>query len=60
VLAAFVLSAIITPSADVVNQTMLALPMIGLYLLGVLVAWVFGRARRTPPGVGKDRDGAES
>jgi sec-independent protein translocase protein TatC len=49
VLAAFVLSAIITPSADVVNQTMLALPMIGLYLLGVAVAVLFGRARRKPP-----------
>ena len=49
VLASFVLSAIITPSADVVNQTMLALPMIGLYLLGVLVAVMFGQARRKPP-----------
>jgi len=48
VLVAFILSAIITPSADVVNQTMLALPMIGLYLLGVFVAWMFGRARRKP------------
>jgi len=44
----FVIAAIITPSADVVNQTMLALPMMGLYLLGVLVAWMFGRARRKP------------
>jgi sec-independent protein translocase protein TatC len=53
VLAAFVLSAVITPSADVVNQTMLALPMIGLYLLGVAVAVVFGRARRKPDGSGE-------
>ena len=48
VLASFVVAAIVTPSADVVNQTMLALPMMGLYLLGVLVAWLFGRARRKP------------
>jgi len=48
VLVSFVIAAIITPSADVVNQTMLALPMMGLYLLGVLVAWMFGRARRKP------------
>jgi TatA/E family protein of Tat protein translocase len=48
VLVSFVIAAIITPSADVVNQTMLALPMMGLYLLGVLVAWIFGRARRKP------------
>ena len=48
VLASFIIAAIVTPSADVVNQTMLALPMMGLYLLGVLVAWMFGRARRKP------------
>lgn len=51
VLAAFVVSAVITPSADVVNQTMLAAPIVGLYLLGVAVAWVFGR-RRAPEGTG--------
>ena len=48
VLAAFIIAAIITPSADVVNQTLLAIPIIGLYLLGVLVAWMFGRERRPP------------
>jgi sec-independent protein translocase protein TatC len=46
VLAAFVISAVITPSADVMTQTMLAGPMIGLYLLGVLVAWLFGKPRQ--------------
>jgi len=48
ILAAFVLAAIITPTPDVVNQTALALPIIALYLFGVLVAWMFGRARRPP------------
>ena len=51
VLGSFIVSAVVTPSPDVVNQTALAAPMIGLYLLGVLVAWVFGRKRRGP----KDR-----
>jgi sec-independent protein translocase protein TatC len=46
VLGAFIAAAIITPTPDVVNQTMLALPMCGLYLLGVAVAWIFGRPRR--------------
>ncbi len=50
VLAAFIIAAVVTPTADPVNQTLLALPMIGLYLLGVLVAWMFGRARRPPGG----------
>lgn len=47
-LACFAISAVITPSGDIVTQSALALPMIGLYLLGVLVAWVFGRPRRAP------------
>jgi sec-independent protein translocase protein TatC len=50
-LAAFVISAVITPSGDMVTQTALALPMLGLYLLGILVAWIFGRPRRTEAAV---------
>ncbi len=45
ILAAFIVAAFITPSADVVNQTMLALPIIALYLFGVGIAWLFGRPR---------------
>ncbi|HEY8232285.1 MAG TPA: twin-arginine translocase subunit TatC [Vicinamibacteria bacterium] len=45
-LGSFVISALVTPSPDVVNQTALAAPMIGLYGLGVLVAWLFGKERR--------------
>ncbi len=47
ILGSFIVSAFVTPTPDVVNQTALALPMIGLYLLGVLVAWVFGKKRQT-------------
>jgi sec-independent protein translocase protein TatC len=46
VLAAFIISAVITPSGDMVNQTVLAMPILGLYLLGALVAWIFGKPRR--------------
>ena len=45
ILGSFVLAAIITPTPDVVTQTALAGPMIGLYGLGVLVAWLFGKKR---------------
>jgi sec-independent protein translocase protein TatC len=48
VLAAFVTSAIITPTPDIVTQSLLALPMIGLYVLGIAVAALFGRPRREP------------
>jgi sec-independent protein translocase protein TatC len=48
VLAAFIIAAIITPTPDVVTQSLLALPMLGLYLLGVAVSWLFGKPRRRP------------
>jgi sec-independent protein translocase protein TatC len=54
VLAAFVAAAIITPTPDMVTQTLLALPMLGLYLLGVVVAWLFGKPRRTPQEAGAE------
>ena len=40
-----IVAAIITPTPDVATQTVFAVPMILLYLLGVLVAWVFGKKR---------------
>ncbi len=45
----FVIGAVLTPSPDWVSQSMLAVPMCVLYLLGVGVAWLFGgkRARGT-------------
>ena len=38
--AAFVLSAIITPTFDIVNQTLLAVPIIFLYEAGLFLSWV--------------------
>ena len=40
---AFIIAAIVTPTPDMVTQTALALPMIGLYFLGVAVAYVFAK-----------------
>ena len=45
VLIIFIIAAIITPTPDIPTQCVFALPMIGLYLLGVLVAWIFGKKR---------------
>jgi sec-independent protein translocase protein TatC len=50
VVGSFVVAAVITPTPDAVTATALAGPMVGLYLLGVLVAWVFGRDRRREDG----------
>lgn len=40
ILAIFIVAAVLTPSADPWNQTAFALPMIALYLLGILIAWL--------------------
>ncbi len=45
VLIIFIIAAIITPTPDIPTQCVFALPMIGLYLLGVLVAWIFGKKK---------------
>ncbi len=49
ILVIFILAAIITPTPDVVTQCIFAAPMIVLYLIGILVAWVFGTKRQAPP-----------
>ena len=43
VVLAFIISAIVTPTPDMVTQTALALPMIGLYALGIGIAYLFGK-----------------
>jgi sec-independent protein translocase protein TatC len=40
---AFIISAIVTPTPDMVTQTFLAVPMILLYALGILIAYLFGK-----------------
>lgn len=41
----FIVAAVVTPTPDVVNQTAVALPMVILYLLSILVAYLFGKKR---------------
>jgi len=43
ILGIFILAALITPTPDIATQTVFAVPMIGLYLLSVLVAWAFAK-----------------
>ncbi|MEE2674076.1 MAG: twin-arginine translocase subunit TatC [Myxococcota bacterium] len=45
VLVMFVMGAVLTPP-DPVSQVFLAIPLLGLYLLGVGVAWIFDPSRR--------------
>jgi sec-independent protein translocase protein TatC len=48
VLIIFIVAAVITPTGDMVTQSIFAAPMIGLYLLSIVIAWVFGRKRPEP------------
>jgi sec-independent protein translocase protein TatC len=48
ILIIFIIAAVITPTPDVVTQCIFAAPMILLYLAGILVAHIFGRARPAP------------
>lgn len=43
VVLAFIIAAVVTPTPDMVTQTALALPMIGLYALGIGIAYLFGK-----------------
>src|SRR5258705_369290 len=41
----FVAAAVITPTGDMVTQTIFAAPMVALYLLSIAIAAIFGRVR---------------
>jgi sec-independent protein translocase protein TatC len=41
----FIAAAVITPTGDMMTQTIFAAPMVGLYLLSIVIAWVVGPKR---------------
>ena len=41
ILIIFIIAAVLSPGTDPVSQLMMAAPMIGLYALSILIAWVF-------------------
>ena len=45
VLIIFIAAAVITPSGDMMTQTIFAAPMLGLYLLSIVIAWIVGPKR---------------
>jgi len=45
ILIIFIISAVITPTSDVVTQTLMAAPMILLYAVSIVIAWIFGKRR---------------
>ena len=47
ILVVFVIAALITPTPDPISQTVLAVPMLALYTLGIFIAFFFGKERKT-------------
>ena len=43
----FVAAAVITPTGDMMTQTIFAAPMVGLYLLSIVIAWVVNPRSKT-------------
>jgi sec-independent protein translocase protein TatC len=46
ILAIFVTAAVLTPTPDMINQSILAVPMIALYGLSILIALIFGKKKK--------------
>jgi sec-independent protein translocase protein TatC len=44
ILAIFVIAAMLTPTPDIINQSLLALPMLALYVLSIGVAYIWRRS----------------
>ena len=47
ILIIFIAAAVLTSSPDAWNQTMFAAPMIGLYLISIVIAWIVGPKKDT-------------
>jgi sec-independent protein translocase protein TatC len=49
----FIVAAVITPTGDMMTQAIFAAPMVGLYLLSIVIAWIVGpkRLRASPDEV---------
>lgn len=45
VLVIFIVAAVLTPGTDVVSQLMMAVPMLLLYGISILIAWIFGKKK---------------
>jgi sec-independent protein translocase protein TatC len=46
ILVIFVLAAVITPSGDATTQAVFALPMVGLYFISIVIAWIVAPVAR--------------
>jgi sec-independent protein translocase protein TatC len=57
VLAVFVIAAVITPTPDPINQSLVAVPMLILYGLSILIALIVGRGKEKARRAGTEQAG---
>jgi sec-independent protein translocase protein TatC len=50
----FIIAAVLTPTPDIVNQTLMAGPLCILYELGIISARIFGRKKPAKPALSED------
>mgnify|MGYP001159287524 CR=1 FL=1 len=48
ILIIFIIAAVLTPSPDIITQVLMAAPMIVLYGLSILIAWIFQKRKPAP------------
>ncbi|MCA1849800.1 MAG: twin-arginine translocase subunit TatC [Acidobacteria bacterium] len=48
-----VAAAVLSPTSDVLNMMLFAAPMMMLYMVSILIAWIFGKPREKGLGVGE-------
>ena len=46
ILIMFIIGAVLSPGTDPIGQALLAGPMVGLYVLSIGLAWLFGKKRK--------------
>ncbi len=51
ILGSFILAAVLTPTPDFMNQTMMATPIIVLYQLSIVLVWFVNRHKHTQPSL---------
>jgi sec-independent protein translocase protein TatC len=45
ILVIFIVAAVVSPGTDLMSQLIMAVPMIALYAISILIAWIFGKKR---------------
>mgnify|MGYP000106112166 CR=1 FL=1 len=53
VIVVFIIAAVVTPTPDPITQTFVAGPLLGLYFVGILMAWAVQPKRKQPAGPGQ-------